>query len=380
MKQLLKMKILEVNVDDNGKNGVYSLVKNFILNLDNRDIIDIAAYEHFENKEEIDILKKKGTTVYYIGYEGNKIKKLFLCYTKLKKVIKRGKYDCIHIHFGIVNKSIILGLAAKMAGAKRIILHAHASGIDSKYKWLKLVIHKLFRPAMKYIGTDFVACSNIAAKWMFPFLSNKNIVMIKNGVNLNKFKFCECKRNEIRKKYKLDQHFVIGHVGRFSYQKNHEFLLNIFSEVIKMDSSAKLLLIGEGTLKTHIEQLSKNMGIIKNVIFYGTSNNINDLMQAMDIFVLPSHFEGLPIVGVEAQAMGLPIVFADTISDELKITNNTISLSLNDNPIIWANYILKLKNKREDNTKILIENGWNIESTVQSFKNLYHKNDLHSNA
>ena len=148
------MKILEVNVDDNGKNGVYSLVKTFITNVNTNDIIDIAAYEPFEDTEEIDVLRKNGCTVHYIGYKGNKILKQFICFYKLTKLVKCGGYDCVHIHFGIVNKSVVLGFACKFAGVKRIILHSHASGVDGNNKMLKVVIHKTLRPLLKLIGTD----------------------------------------------------------------------------------------------------------------------------------------------------------------------------------------------------------------------------------
>lgn len=234
-------KVLEVNVDDLYSGGVFSLLKNVIINRDSTINIDIAALEKFEKKENLDILAEHNCKVHYVGCTGNKILKQLKIYKNLKSLIETETYDCIHIHADVSNKLLISGLAAKRAGARKIILHSHASGVDGKYRKMKLLIHKVCRCFLKYIGTDFVACSDLAAFWMFKNISLNHITIINNGVDLEKFRFNVEMRYEMRKKLNIrDNELVIGHVGRFAYQKNHEYLVTLFSalKLIRPDASS----------------------------------------------------------------------------------------------------------------------------------------------
>lgn len=344
-------KVLEVNVDDLYSGGVFSLLKNVIINRDSTINIDIAALEKFEKKENLDILAEHNCKVHYVGCTGNKILKQLKIYKNLKSLIETETYDCIHIHADVSNKLLISGLAAKRAGARKIILHSHASGVDGKHRKMKLLIHKVCRCFLKYIGTDFVACSDLAAFWMFKNISLNHITIINNGVDLEKFRFNVEMRYEMRKKLNIrDNELVIGHVGRFAYQKNHEYLVTLFSALKLIRPDAKLLLIGEGPYKNYIDQMVCKEHLQNSVIFYGTSNQVYNLFQAMDIFVLPSHFEGLPIVGVEAQAAGLPVIFSDQITREAKLIEAVEYLPITSESIgDWIETIEKFSSyKRKD--------------------------------
>lgn len=369
----MSYKVLEVNVDDNGNGGVYSLIKNVIEDKPKNLIIDIATIEHFENKKNIEYLNKLGTRVVFVGYSGNKIKKQEKVYQNLKKYLQKEHYDCVHIHSDVANKYIAAGLAAKKAGVKKIIFHSHSSGVDSKNSSKKVLFHKVSRHFLKYIATDYVACSDVAATWMFPDIPDRKIKIIKNGINLDKFKFNRNVRNKVRSKLNLSNSFVIGHVGRFTYQKNQEYLLSILKVILKRKPNTVLLLVGEGPQKSKIQKKAKEEKLIDHIIFYGLSSHVNDLLQAMDVFVLPSHFEGLPIVGVEAQAADLPVIFSDKITKEAKVLDNVDYLSINDASLEkWVNDIIRFSSvaRNTDQTE-LFKKKFDISDTILEFTNLY---------
>lgn len=371
---MIEERILEVNVDDLHNGGVYSLVKNVIHNKNNSTIIDIASVEKFENETNIQNLKEYGTTVYYIGYSKNRLLKQFVCFNKLKKLIKTNRYNCVHIHSDVANKLLFFGITAKICGVKKIILHSHAAGVDGNHRKIKWIIHHICNRFLKYIGTELVACSDLAAKWMFPNVNQKSIKIINNGVDLDKFRFDSKTREKIRKEIGLENKYIVGHVGRFAYQKNHKYLIKVFSKVVEKNNKAVLLLIGEGPLESEVRNYVESLNIKNNVIFYGTSDKVNELFQAMDVFILPSHFEGLPIAGVEAQASGLPVILSDQITEETKLIEQVEFLPIVEESITeWADSILKYKDiPRRDTYLELNKKGFSIQYTINTLLNLYN--------
>jgi len=371
----MNTKVLEVNVDDLNMGGVFSLVKNVILNRDPDIQIDIAAIERFANVEHKRMFQKLGTEVYDIGYDGNKWKKQLVCYWRLKKLLKTEDYDAVHIHGDVANKLLVSGLAAKHGKVKKIILHSHASGVDGNHRAMKILIHKLCRNLLKNVGSEYVACSDLAAEWMFPHIKKEQIVIVNNGVDLDRFRFCEEIREIQRKKLGAENQLLIGHVGRFCYQKNHDYLLAVISEVKKRGIKAKFLLVGEGPEEERIKRKVKEEDLGEYVIFYGVSDQIQELFQAMDIFVLPSHFEGLPIVGVEAQAAGLPVIFSDKITREARLTENVAYLGIEqENLTEWADRIQEFAAadiRREKTYYELKKRKFRVRDTAESFFALY---------
>lgn len=368
--------VLEVNVDDLNMGGVYGLVKNVITNNFDRSIkIDIAAIEHFANTKNIELFNKRGTQVFYVGYDGNKLLKQIKCYSNLRKLIKNNNYEYVHIHADVANKLFTSGLAAKYSGAKKVILHSHAAGVDGKHRKVKKYIHKFCRRFLKYIATDYVACSEVAAKWMFPNVESEKIVIVNNGVDLDKFRFDASVRYQIRNKLGIKDEILLGHVGRFCYQKNHEYFIEILKEIRKRNIKAKLLLIGEGPDEQDFKEKIRKEQLDDMVIFYGTTNKVQELFMAMDVFLLPSHFEGLPIVGVEAQASGLPVILSDQIDRSAKLTDSVEFLDIKLNTAAkWVDVILKFR-KRTDDRKcayyFLKKEKFSIKDTVNEFLELY---------
>lgn len=369
-------KVLEVNVDDIGNGGVYSLIKSVIEHKPKDITIDIATIEHFENEDNIYYLNKLGTKVKYIGFSGNKVKKQFVVYKNLLNYLKHNHYDCVHIHSDVANKYLASGFAAKKAGVKKIIVHSHSSGIDGTNSRKKEIFHKVARNFLNLFATDYVACSDVAAQWMFTKAELEKVKIINNGIDLKRFKYNPELRKKVRSKLGIQEsELLLGHVGRFTYQKNHEYLIEIFKQVTKKQNNMKLLLVGEGPNEENIKKLVRQYKLEDKVIFYGLSKHVDQLLQAMDIFVLPSRFEGLPIVGVEAQAAGLPVIFSDKITRSAKLISTTKFLPLHKNSIsTWTNEIINFKKYKRDNAyKILEKQHFDISDTVDGFLILYKK-------
>lgn len=366
-------RVLEVNVDDMGFGGVYSLVRNVILKKGPEVSLDIACIEPFELKAHIEELNRYGCEVHYVGYAGNKIKKQFVIIQNLRTLLKDGAYDAVHIHGDVAYKLLVYSVASRLAGMKTIILHSHASGTDGNHRGLKEKLHKGSRRFLKWMGTDFVSCSDLASDWMFPNVRKSKITVIHNGVDLDQFRFDPTARTAMRKEWGLEDAFVLGHVGRFEYQKNHAYLVKVFGEVKRHLPEAKLFLVGEGTLQEDIRQKVQTLGLENDVIFAGLSNEVPKLLSGFDVFVLPSHFEGLPIVGVEAQAAGLPVVFADTITKEAQLTESVAYLSIEEQNLpAWEGAICRWKDaERKDPYESLKAQQFSLEDTVQEFLTLY---------
>lgn len=367
----MEKKILEVNVDDLGFGGVYSLVTNVIKHNEGRFSIDIACIEPFVNPLNVKYLNSIGTKVEWVGSSGNKLIKQFVVFKKLSKYLKNNNYDCVHIHADLANKLLVSGLAAKKARVNSIILHSHASGVDGNHRKVKRIIHFLCKIWLPFIGTDFVACSEFAAKWMYT--KNCKVTIIKNGVDLNKFRLNKEIEAEERSKLNLGSEKIIGHVGRFAYVKNHVFMIKILKELKRRNDNVKLIFIGEGPEENNIREMVRRAKLEEYVIFYGTSNQVEKLMQIMDVFILPSFSEGLPVVGIEAQAAGVPVIYSDRISEEAKVIAETCFLPIEENDVeIWANAIEeKLSKNKYDTYDKMRSEKFDISDTTEAFFSLY---------
>lgn len=369
------IKVLEVNVDDLYTGGVYSLVKNVIEHPHENIQIDIASIEKFQSQKNIDHFESIGTKVYYIGYKGSKWRKQTVIYKNLKKLLTDNHYDFVHIHADVSNKLLVSALAAKKADVKRVVVHSHAAGVDGNHRTFKVVIHRLCRSFLRNTATDYVACSDVAADWMYPNIDKNKVKIIKNGIDLDRFRFNESIRNEIRNQLGVTDEILVGHVGRFAYQKNHEYILKIAEQAKKKDLTCKFLLIGEGPEFERIKSMAVESKLNDVIIFYGISDKINQLFMAMDVFILPSHFEGLPIVGVEAQASGLPVIFSTEITRQAKLTEQAVFIRIDDNDLPkWVEQIDEFgrsKSDREGTYLQLRSEGYSIENTVQEFRSLY---------
>lgn len=323
------------------------------------DVININSEKNFYDDEIISLGGE-------IHVPKTKINNKFQEIKYIKKIVKEKKYKNVIINADN-NLQLYRILAAKKAGADNIIIRSMNTKVTGGF--IKKILHKLIRPFTNKLGNIKIAPNTESAIHMFGKReTKKNVYIVNNGIDTNKFKFSNEKRTEKRKHLGLDAEYLIGHVGRFSEQKNHDYLLDVFYEYIKTNSNAKLLLIGKGDLKEKVKIKAKNLNILDKIIFKEGINNIQDYYMAMDVLVFPSLYEGLPNVVVEAQATGLPCLISNTISKEVVLTDLVNMLSIKVDSVNWAKKTddFNVKN-REVYAGILKEKGYDIEDVLNIF-------------
>ena len=302
--------------------------------------------------------------------------RLFEYQKELYRIFKENNYKIVHSHISTL--SVFPLRIAKKAGVPIRIAHSHST--SNKKEWKRNLIKNILRPFSKLYANQFFACSELSGRWLFGEKAFKNgkIKIINNAIDLEKFKFNKEKRNEIRKKLKIDENIIlVGHIGRFVTQKNHEFLIDVFNEIIKKrkqeNFDSKLILIGQGNLKENIIEKIKYLGLQDYVIFTGQTTNVSDYYNAMDIFVLPSLYEGLPVVGIEAQANGLLCEFSTDMTKETKVLNTTKFISLKETAKKWAEIILEdYKNfKRKNSFDEMTKKNFNIKEEAKKLEKYY---------
>ena len=348
--------------------GVESVVMNYYRHIDRTKIqFDFICDEDSTNIPYEEIEKLGGRVILIPPYQ-----KLFKYHNKLKKILKDGNYKIVHSHINTL--SIFSLFAAKCAGVPVRIAHSHST--TNKKEKKKNLLKQALRPFSKVFATDYMCCSELAGRWLF---GNKeydkgNVYLLNNAIDLDKFKYDEKIRSEKKKKLNIsDDTLVIGHVGRFVEQKNHRFLIDIFNEIHKQNSNSILLLAGQGPLMEEIKSKVESLGLEKFVIFLGQRNDIDELYQAFDVFCLPSLYEGLPVVGVEAQATGLLCIFSDDMTKETKVLDTTEFLSLKQSAEEWTYTILKKSKsfKRKDTQKEITDKNFNIKNEIKKLEREY---------
>ena len=248
----------------------------------------------------------------------------------LIKFIRKEHIDIVHTH-GNSGTMAIEMTAAWLGNCKRRIAHSHNTKCD------QIKADKLLRPIFNLLYTDAFACGEDAGKWLF---GNKSFKVLKNGRDISLYAFNKNVREKVRKELGIKGQLMIGHVGSFVEQKNHYFLLKIYKHILRIEPTAKLFMIGDGALKQSIEKEARN--ISNNIIFTGNLDCTADILQAMDGMLLPSLFEGLPLVAVEWQMNGLPCLLSDTITKECVFSKSVEFLSLDVSPEIWARRIVEM--------------------------------------
>ena len=297
----------------------------------------------------------------------------FISYVKRLKYIRlKYNYQAVHIHTSYAN--IIVLLAFKLAGYKKIFIHSHSSKIDNANpmkRVMKAMIHRIGKEVTPFIGSTLLACSKLAGRWMYPSRVQNKVIIANNAIDLESFWFKQQIREQKRKELKIVDETLLLHIGRFTYQKNHTFLIDVFNEYYKMDKSAVLLLVGEGPLRLEIQHKVNTLPCKNNVIFLGVREDIPKLLQAADIFLLPSNFEGLPLVAVEAQATSIPCLLANTITKEAKILDTTEFLPIN-NINGWLEFISTYKTRsRYDASEKMRQAGYDIHTEIYRIEKVY---------
>lgn len=365
-------------VDRMLRGGIQSLVIDWVSRFDKNKIhVDFLLLDDGKEYELEQTLKELGCTVYKLKGIWVKTPIDFIKYNYAVKNFFKEHHDYKVVHMHSSSKNYVVLKYAKKYGIPMRIAHSHNIDFQTKNPLKKLIGNLFKKPLIKY-ATDYFACSKIAGEWLFgkDIVESDKFRVIHNAVDYDKFKFNENIRKNTRKEFGFnDNDIVIGNVGRFAQQKNHDFLIDIFSECYKINGNYRLLLVGIGELEQEIKNKVSMLGLEKEVIFAGFRKDVNCCMQAMDVFLMPSLHEGLPVVGVEAQASGLTCYMSkDVITPEVKIADNVYFISLNKSSKDWAEKIITSNNDRANNFNKLNNAGYIIESVIKTLEEYYLEN------
>lgn len=374
-----KVKVLYF-VDRMLRGGIQTFVLENIKHMNRSKVqIDFLLLDDGNEYELEEELKSLGCEIYKL--KGMWIRKItdFFKYDKmLDKFFKEhNDYKVVHLHSSSKNYMVLK--KAKKYGVPVRIAHSHNIGFQSKSK-MQILLGNVLKPFLKYYSTDFFACSEIAGQWLFGknIINADNFNVVHNAVDLERFKFDENVRKKIRNELNIsDNTLLIGHVGRFSNQKNHGFLIDVFKEVNNRIPNSKLLLIGVGEKEAFIREKVKCLNIENDVIFAGFRNNVNEYMCAMDKFVFPSLYEGLGLVLIEAQATGMKCFTSkDVVPQEAKVSSLLEFIYLNNNAVEWSEKILDSSCERVDVFNQIKRFGYDICDTADELEKFYMKNLL----
>lgn len=358
-------------LDSMGVGGIQTFIMNIYRSIDREKIqFDFLLHHRYEKSFDDEIIRLGGK-IYYLpsrkeGIEKNK--------RALDDFFKKHKeYKIVHEHESSLSYIEPL-VAAKNNGVPVRIIHSHSTRMPGSL--IHIILHYLNSLRLHKVATHYLSCGELAGKWMYGKSSVKGKYdIVYNGIELDKYEFSQYIRETMRAEIGLKGEIVIGHVGRFSKVKNHRFLLDIFKAFHVRHSNSKLVLVGDGELSNNIKNYATEIGISKSIIFLGNRNDVNRVLNAFDIMVMPSLYEGFPIVAIEAQANGLPLYLSNTITKEALIKSNVHAIKLDSSAEYWANSI-DINLKRDIDNKILFEKGFDIRNIVKKITELYIKENI----
>lgn len=347
--------------------GIKSVITNYYSNVDRNKISFDLLIDNNSPIDDYSEIETIGGRVCKISTLSNPFKYI----SQIYKLSKENKYDIIH---GYVNALNVFSMfAGKMAGVPVRIAENLSSAHPGEKK---TIVKNILKPFSKIFPTDLAACSKSCGEWLYgkKDIESGKVRIFNNAISLKKYTYDKELRENVRNSLGLsDENFVLGHIGRYQYQKNHNFLIDIFDEVYKRDKNSRLLLVGYGDLKEEIFNKINSLGLKDAVIDMGATENIAGLYNAMDVFVLPSFYEGLPVVGIEAQATGLPCVFSTEVTKETGVIPDTKFVELSENKGKWADEILKIRDnyKRANTENYIIDAGFDIETEGRKLQDYY---------
>ena len=360
------MKVLVINTVPTEKNGITNVIFNYLGAASNHAIqMDVLMINDAEQNYKTQVVKYGGKPIVI----KRSAKNIVSYFSKIVQVIRNNKYDAVHIH-GNSHTMVLELLAAKIGGCKVRITHSHNTTCNC------LVLHKLLTPLFNSLYTHGLACGKEAGIWQY---GNRPFTIINNGIDTNRFVFNHDVRITIRQKLGLtDEQILIGNVGHFwGKVKNQSFIVDVFSELVKRDNNYHLVLIGDGAMRPEIEKKVDSLGLNDKVTFTGNINNVSDYLNAIDLIVMPSLFEGLPLTLVEQQANGLQCIVSDTITKEVDKTGNLCFVSLNASISEWVQSIenCNCKQGREQRSKKAVNDiakeGYSIQTEAMQLVGFY---------
>lgn len=315
--------------------GVDTVVMEYYRNIDRQRIqFDFIIDGYDETPIDCEIMELGGQIYKVEPYEHGLIESMRQWYD----IFKENRYSIVHSHLNTL--SVFPLFAAWLAKVPIRIAHNHSTAAGGE--GIKTILKHILRPSAKFFSTHYCTCSSIAGKWMFgeQVYNAGKVHLIKNAINVDKFSYDVKVRDKVRQELNIEEKWVIGHVGRFAYAKNHDFLINIFHEIYKSEQNAILMLVGAGELELEAKQKVERLGLADSVLFLGKRTDVSELMQAMDVFVFPSNYEGLGMAVIEAQAAGLQTIVSEAVPKEADITGLFEYCSLSQTASVWAERVL----------------------------------------
>jgi glycosyltransferase involved in cell wall biosynthesis len=353
------VKVLHINGGSMDHGGISKILMTYFEHVDSTKInFDfLVHYKAKDNNFEKIILDKR-SNLYILPKKAYFIRFLI----SALKIIKN--YDIIHCHADTMNWLFLL--LGKLSGVKIRISHSHNTNYLTT-NYLKIVVLKILKPLNHYFATHIAACSFAAATWLFGKKHAQKAKIIYNAIDISKFSFNSDKRSELRKKLNIEKQIVLGHVGKFDFQKNHIFIIKMFKSLVELNPNLRLVLIGDGPLRDYVNYLIHFYKINDFTINLGLINNVNDYYNIFDLFVFPSLFEGLPITLIEAQINNLPCFVSPSVPDEAKLIQKYYKTSI-DNVNEW---IIRVDNFINDNISLNLRSDYS-----KNVKNQYSKYDI----
>lgn len=349
--------------------GVEAVVNNYYRFIDTQQI----QFDYVIDDDSIcppqEEMRSRGARYYVVPPSSRPLARV----AALVRLFRKNRYEIVHAHMNTLNFPVLL--AARIAGVPVRISHNHSTSDPSEGR--RAIIKRILRPTASWMATDYMACGEQAGRWLFGdgvYHSGK-VILLPNAIDVRRYRFDPVAREDIRRELGLSDRFVVGHVGRFMQQKNHAFLIASFACLLRQRPDAALLLIGDGELRAAMEEEVGRRGIEHAVRFLGIRSDANRLYSAMDAFALPSCYEGLPVVGIEAQAAGLPCLFSDRIDRAVAVTDGALFLALEEGAEGWARELEKMAVRqlepREEQAGRFMGGQWDICHTGAELTALY---------
>lgn len=351
--------------------GTEAFAMNYYKNIDRTKVQFDFLVESTSRIIDKDKIESMGGHVVIIPSYRNPLKYV----QTLTKIFKENKYDIVHSNMNTLSYFTLK--AAKRAGIKVRIAHSHSTSNPNEF--IRNLIKNTLRPLPKKYATNYFACSELAGRYLFgdKAFDKGKVLVINNAIDLDRLKFSQEDRDRIRKALNIEDKFVIGNVGRMVQQKNQTFLIEIFAEIIKKRENAVLMLLGDGPLRSELEDKANKLGILDKVLFLGVHHHTECYYSAMDCTIFPSIYEGFLITLLEAQVEGLPSFIADNIPEESTVYNDLVHrVSLLDTPTKWSNIVLEkfsLNKNRKSYYLSLKNSKYDIKEEGKKLTDLYLK-------
>lgn len=357
-------KILLINTVPTDRNGITNVIFSYY----GSDLVKFYQLDYMSinklSNSYIETIKNNGGSYYFVN---RSLKHVFSYIFSLRRIIKENHYDAVHIH-GNSHTLVIELISAFLSNCKVRVIHAHSTSSNSH------LLHKVLGPLFNLLCTTRIACGNEAGKWMF---GSHDFIVIKNGINTSRFAFNEDSRDEIRKELGWDGKVILAHVGEFSINKNQVFLVEVLKKLLNGNDTYRLLLIGDGEQRNIVNEKVNEYSLSNKVLFTGKIPDVFKYLNACDLILMPSYYEGFPVTLLEQQANGVRCVISDTITKDANISGDVAFLPLSVDK--WVDEIKSLPNDSIDNRKdrssdsvsILKEKGFDVNSSVEKLKRVF---------